>query len=93
MQELSGHAVSSVQQMGWSRKTNGALLALIGGRFDVFLTVDQNLAYQQNLKNLPFAIVVLRAKSNKIEDLRPLVPRLLTELKRAKPGMIIKLPA
>jgi hypothetical protein len=48
-QELSGHAVSTVQEMGWSSVKNGALLSLMTGQFDAFVTVDGNLEYQQNL--------------------------------------------
>ena len=69
--ELLGHEACTVQQMGWSGIANGKLLSLIGGKFDAFITVDSNLAYQENLSTLPVAVVVLRAPSNKIEDIRP----------------------
>jgi hypothetical protein len=78
--ELPGHEARTVQQMGWSGISNGQLLSLIRGQFDAFITVDSNLAYQQNLANLPVAVVVLRAASNKIEDIRPLLPALLAAL-------------
>ena len=84
--ELPGHEARTVQQMGWSGISNGELLTLIRGQFDAFITVDSNLAYQQDLQNLPVAVVVLRAPSNKIEDLRPLLPRLLAILAVLKPG-------
>ena len=58
----------------------------VSGRCDVLVTVDANLPFQQNVSLLPFAIVVLRAKSNKVEDLRPLVPALVAQLGSAKPG-------
>ena len=83
--ELPGHEVRTVQQMGWSGISNGKLLSLIRGQFNAFITVDSNLAYQQNLSTLPVAVVVLRAPSNKIEDLRPLLPRLLATLDVLKP--------
>lgn len=76
----------TVQQMGWSGILNGKLLALIGSRFDAFITMDSNLAFQQNLETLPVAVVVLRARSNKTEDLRPLLPALLSTLASLKPG-------
>jgi len=66
--------------MGWSGLKNGELLARSAGKFDVFLTADQNLQYQQNLRNLPVSIVVLAAKSNRIQDLRPLIPKLIKSL-------------
>ncbi len=83
--ELPGHEARTVQQMGWSGISNGKLLSLIRGQFDAFITVDSNLAYQQNLSALPVAVVVLRAPSNKIEDLRPLLPLLLATLTVLKP--------
>jgi predicted nuclease of predicted toxin-antitoxin system len=84
--ELPGHMARTVQQMGWSGISNGKLLCLIRGQFDAFITVDSNLAYQQDLQTLPVAVVVLRAPSNKIEDLRPLLPRLLATMAALKPG-------
>jgi len=83
--ELPGHDTVTVQQMGWSGISNGRLLALMRGQCDIFITVDSNLAYQQNLSALPIAVVVLRAASNKIEDLRPLLPALLLTLADIKP--------
>jgi hypothetical protein len=59
---------------------NGELLARARGNFDAFLTADQNLQYQQNLSALPLSVVVLVAPTNKLEDLRPLVPELLRRL-------------
>ena len=78
--ELPGHDVSTVQEMGWSSMKNGDLLVRAVGQFDVFVTADQNLQYQQNLSALPLAVIVLAAKSNRITDLRPLVPDLLITL-------------
>ena len=87
--ELPGHEARTVQQMGWSGISNGQLLALIGQQFDAFITVDSNLAFQQNLGSLPVAVIVLHAPSNKIEDLRPLLPRLLAALASIKSGQLI----
>lgn len=84
--ELAGHQIRTVQQMGWSGITNGKLLALARGNFDVFVTADSNLAFQQNLGQLPVAVIVLRASSNKIEALRPLFPHLLPALDTIKTG-------
>ncbi len=83
--ELRGHEARTVQQVGWSGVSNGKLLSLIRGQFNVLITVDSNLAYQQNLSTLPVAVVVLRTPSNKIEDLRPLLPSLLATLASLKP--------
>lgn len=78
--ELPGHEVRTVQEMGWSSMKNGELLVRGAGQFDAFITADQNLRYQQNLAALPVAVVVLAAKSNRIADLRPLIPELLAAL-------------
>jgi hypothetical protein len=86
--ELRGHDAFTVQQLGWSGISNGKLFALMRGHFDAFITVDSNLAYQQNLSILPVAVIVLRASSNKIEDLRPLLPGLLLTLADIKPGEV-----
>jgi hypothetical protein len=79
--ELPGHSLQTVAEAGWSAVDNGELLRLAAGRFDVFLTADQNLQFQQNLSALPLAVVVLAARTNRIEDLRPLIPELLSRLK------------
>ena len=69
--------------MGWASKTNGELLALAAVDFDVFVTSDRNLSHQQNLSAFDIAVIVVVAASNRLEDLRPLVPRLLEVLRRA----------
>jgi hypothetical protein len=69
--------------MGWASKRNGELLALAVEQFEVFLTADRNLSYQQDLSAFDIAIVVLVARSNRLEDLRPLLPRLLEVLQTA----------
>lgn len=79
--------------MGWSGVKNGDLLARSVGQFDVFLTADQNLRYQQNLSALPIAVTVLVAKSNRIKDLRPLIPELLAALGRLQPRTFVEIGA
>ena len=88
---LAGHQVQTVQQAGWSQKTNGELLGLAQGLFEVFITIDSHLVHQQNLTNLQVAVVVLRAKSNKFEDVEPLIPGILRALQTIKPGQIVKI--
>jgi hypothetical protein len=73
--------------MGWSGKTNGELLGLIQQEaFDVFVTVDQNLPYQQNLIAADMSVVLMVARSNKLPDLEPLVPELINALDNLRPG-------
>ena len=83
---LSPHAVRTVGDMGWSGMKNGALLSRAAAEFDAFVTVDQNLPYQQNLARLPIAVIVLVAPSNQLRDLLPTVPKLLAALAALKPG-------
>lgn len=89
--ELPGHDVRTVREMGWSGLKNGDLLARSATRFDAFVTADQNLRYQQNLSTLPIAVAVLAAKSNRIEDLRPLLPELLASFAAISPRMIVQI--
>jgi predicted nuclease of predicted toxin-antitoxin system len=77
---LAPHSARTVQECGWSGTRNGELLRRAAAQFDLFLTADQNLQYQQNLQTLPIAVVVVTAQSNRIQDLRPLVPKLLSAL-------------
>jgi hypothetical protein len=64
---------------------------LTATEFDVFVTVDRNLAFQQNRDSLPVPVVVLRAKSNRLADLKPLLPRLLTVLASGlKDGTVVE---
>ena len=85
---LAEHDVKSARQMGWDTIENGELLALASGQFDVFLTVDRNLSFQQNLTGLPIAVIVLQARTNRLADLRPLVPSLLAAIEIARPGAL-----
>ena len=89
VRELTGHTVTTVQAAGWSGVKNGALLRQISGSCDAFLTVDISLPSQQQLTGLPFGVVILRAQSNTIAELRPLAPEVLAALERIKPGQVI----
>jgi hypothetical protein len=91
--ELIGHEVTTVQESGWAGKSNGALLALIAVRFDAFITVDQNLPAQQKIAELSFGVVVLRARSNQLGDLRPLVPEMLKALVSLRAGAVVIISA
>ena len=86
--ELTGHDVKTARQMGWTAIQNGELLALASQSFDVFITVDRNLAFQQNLTSLAIAVIVLEAKTNRLADLKKLVPKLLLALQSLPPGHV-----
>jgi hypothetical protein len=81
--DIVGHDVKTARQMGWTTVKNGALLTLASQHFDVFVTVDRNLSFQQNLDSFSVAVVVLQAKTNRLADLRPLVPNLLAAIASA----------
>ena len=93
MYGLLGHDVRTVGRMGWAGKKNGELLRLAATQFDVFVTVDRSLAYQQDVRGLNLGVVTLAARSNEIEALRPLIPRLRQALRKVKPGQVIRVSA
>ena len=88
--ELPGHEVRTVQEAGWAGVKNGALLRAADGLFDVLLTVDQGVQYQQNLAGLRISVVVMVAPSNDIDDLRPLLPLVVATVVQIQPGQVIR---
>ena len=89
--DLPGHGVDSVPRLGWAGVTNGELIARAEGTYDILVTMDSGLAYQQSVVNHSLAIVVLRAPSNRLADTRPLMPRLLSSLENIAPGTITRI--
>src|SRR5689334_6789579 len=87
---LPPHFARRTQDMGWAGIRNGRLLALAAPSFDVFVTVDRKLEFQQNLQKLPIAVVVLLARSNRLADVLPLVPQLLLTLERLEPRRLVR---
>ena len=88
---LPQHEVRTAQQMGWGNLDDGPLLDAMANHFDALVTVDKGLAKQQNINARPFGLVVLRAKTNRLADLLPLVPGLLRTLETLRPGEIHEL--
>ena len=91
---LIGHDVRTVRQMNWLGLSNGQLLAAADSHVDVFITVDKNVVQQQSrpgfrLAGFGLAVIVLRARSNKIEDLSQLVDEILATLNGIKPGNVM----
>lgn len=86
--DIADHEVKTARQMGWTTIKNGELLALAANAFDVFVAVDRNLSFQQNLPAFTIAVVVLRARSNRLADLQLLVPDLLAAIPAAKRGAV-----
>ena len=92
-QLLTGHEARTVKQMGWTRLSNGDLLRQAAEHFDALLTADQNIEFQQNLRDLPIAVVVLIAGSNRLESLELLVPKLLEILQTLQPKKLVRVGA
>jgi hypothetical protein len=91
--ELSGHDVTTVQRQGWAGTQNGALLSLVAAAgFEVFMTVDKGIEFQQRVARLPVGVIALRARSNDIADLRPLMPAVLAALSTLRPGQLVRVP-
>ncbi len=84
--DIAGHEVKAARQMGWTTIKNGELLALAAREFDVFVTVDRNLAFQQNVTELAIAVIVIEARTNRLADLQVLVPKLLRSLASISTG-------
>jgi len=88
LRDLPGHDVKTVRQMGWSETVNGALLRLAEQNFDVLVTTDKNLSFQQNVVSFKIGVVVLRARSARLRHLRELIPTLLTILPGVQSGEV-----
>lgn len=86
--ELSVHDVRTVPEMGWASEENGKLLELASPTFDVFITTDQKLSYQQNVANFDIGVIVLVARRTKLEFLRPLMPEVQRALTQIRPGEV-----
>ena len=88
--DFSGHTVHTVEEAGLKGLKNGALLQIASSSFDVLITVDQNIPFQQHLPNLTIAIVILVARSNRYSELRMLIPKVEETLRSIKPGDVVR---
>ncbi len=92
--ELIGHEVRTVQQQGWAGLKNGELLRRAAdASYEVFVTADQNVEFQQNLARSRLVVLVLVAPSNTLEDLLPLVPSILAQIPGAQAGRVVRVDA
>lgn len=87
---LPGHETSTVQEMGWAGTKNGELLKRAESIFQVFITVDRNLYFQQDLTDLGISVVILSAATNRIVELKKLGPQLLTILPKLRNGQVLQ---
>jgi predicted nuclease of predicted toxin-antitoxin system len=88
-----GYECQTVRQAGFGSKKNGELLALAERRWDVLLTSDRNIKYQQNMAGRSVSILILCAKSNRMKDLLPLIPACAEALRSVQPGVVIEVKA
>ncbi len=88
--DFKSYQVKTVPEMGWAGKKNGELLPVVENHFDIFITADQNLQYQQNLKGRNITIFVLKSPNSRYETLRLLIPNVLEKIGRGelKKGII-----
>ena len=89
--ELPGHEIKTAYQMGWSDLDNGELLSQAAKEFQVFLMVDQNLHYQQNLRQLPIPVVMLISEDNDPDTLKAYAPAVLVALSRIRAGDLLQI--
>ena len=90
---LGEHEVATAKYLGWDSKSNGELMTLARDKFDVLITADQSIPYQQNITEADVAVVVLVARRNSFEYLAPLVPQILEALPNLKRGKIVRIEA
>jgi predicted nuclease of predicted toxin-antitoxin system len=86
--QFSGYEVHTVHSLGWTGIRNGDLLRRASAVCDVFVTLDRNLEFQQNIKVLPFGIVVVRAISNRMAHLIPLVAGIVEATTKVSAGKV-----
>ncbi len=85
---LAGYAVTTAREMRWEEIGNGELLSLAEEQFDMFLTIDKGIKYQQNFTGRNIAVITFRAANNRIDTLIPLMPQALALLSNVEPGRV-----
>jgi predicted nuclease of predicted toxin-antitoxin system len=91
--ELPGHQVLTAREAGLTGKKDGDLLTAASGRFDVFITMDRSLEWQQRVNAFDIRVIIIRARSNSLLSIRPLIPDLLRLLIIVSPGQVVRVGA
>ncbi len=86
-----GHKCLTVPEAGFAGKKNGELLSAAEGHFDVFITLDRGIQYQQNIKGRRIGLIIIRAKSNRLADVRPHAPECLVALQTIASGEVVQI--
>jgi predicted nuclease of predicted toxin-antitoxin system len=90
LRDLSSFSATTVPRQGWAGKSDSELLNLATDEFDVFITLDSNLIFQQNLETMSLSIIVLHAANSRYETFLPLIPKLLDAIESIEvPGTVI----
>jgi predicted nuclease of predicted toxin-antitoxin system len=90
LRDLEGFAATTVPRQGWAGRTDSDLLKMADAEFDLFVTLDSNLVFQQNLSSTRLSIIVLHAANSRYETLQPLIPALVKAIQsNAGPGTVI----
>jgi len=89
--DFIGHEVTTIEQAGFKGLKNGKLLKQASKLFDILITVDKHIEYQQNKAELPMSVLILAARSNRYESLLPLLPKALDSIKQISKAVIIKI--
>ena len=92
LRDLRGHTVTTVPRQGWASRSNGELIALVPSDFDVFITMDKSMEYQQDLVDVGICIIVPHAVNSRYEVLHPLVPKIQDAVAQAESGSVVHLP-
>jgi hypothetical protein len=90
---LEDHVVLTVQGLGWAGIQNGELLRRANGQVDVLVTMDRRLEFEHELSILSFGVIVIRARSNRVHDLLPLLAQLRVAIDRSQPGNVQRVGA
>lgn len=88
--ELAGHDVRTIGQMGWKGLDNSALLEQAGEQFGALISMDKNMPVQQDISRYRVGVVLVRAHSNRIEAIRPLIPAILRAMAEVRPGTVVR---
>jgi predicted nuclease of predicted toxin-antitoxin system len=91
--DLSEFAIRTVQEQGWSSVKNGELLRTASREFDVLLTADKNLQYQQSIPKFNIGVVVLAARDTRLPSLRSILPQIQYAIATVEPGTVIIVPS
>jgi hypothetical protein len=86
-----GLDVQTVTEIGWRSSKDGPLLSFVQTSFDVFVTIDRKLEYQQNLRMLNLGVIIVHVRNNELESYRPLFNALFETARTIKAGQVIHL--